>query len=340
MNKKNKTLLYLVILSILIIITGIALSLNKKTTLSLKNTQFAYTDTQNVQKVFMADMKGQTVLLVRSKNGWLVNNKYEANEERIDLLLETIASIKVKNPVPITTHDFVIRNLATSSIKVEIYTTKKKPVKVYYVGGATPDYFGTYMLLESKNKVPYVVYKPGLNGYLSEGYYYTDENEWRTRVIFDADPLNINLVEISYNSEPDSSFVLKAQPDHSFSIEPLLKNNTALIVSDQKRIRRFLLGFTNLQFMELVLFKSRPDFKDSLLRTKPLIKVTLTETGKKSKSLYLYPKPVDSRTKTEKDILFDPRYFYAYIDDRPDQIFLMQDLVLERILWKMNDFKE
>jgi hypothetical protein len=77
-----------------------------------------------------------------------------------------------------------------------------------------------------------------------------------------------------------------------------------------------------------------------LLSQTPVIKVTLTETGRKTKTLSLFIKPIEKSTKAETDLLYDPGYFYAYLDDRPDQIFIMQYLVLERILWKANDFKK
>lgn len=340
MDKQLRTIIYLGILTVLIIITGFVLSVNRKSTLSAKNTQFSYKDTQNIKKIFMADMLGKNVLLERVQNGWIVNGKYEANQERIDMLLETIATIEVKNPVPLSTQDYVIRNMASGSIKVEIYTTKKKAVRAYYVGGSTPDYLGTYMVLDTRKKIPYVVYKPGLNGYLSEGYYYTDEAEWRTKVVFNFDPINIQQVEIQYNKEPDSSFILKVLVNNTYKIEPAFKNKAITFEVDQKKIRRFLMGFSNLQYMEVVENNSKLHFKDSLLRQLPFIKVSLIDISKKTKTLSLYTKPLDATTKAETELHYDPGYFYAYVDDRPNQIFIMQRLVLERILWKLNDFKK
>lgn len=339
MGKQLKTIIYLGILSVLIIITAFLFSVNRKSTLSDKNTQFAYKDTQNIVKVFMADMLGKNVLLEKNQNGWKVNGKYEANQERIDLLLEIIASIEVKNPVPLAAQDMVIRNMASGSIKVEVYTSKKKPVRVYYVGGSTPDYLGTYMLLDSRNKTPYVVYKPGLNGYLSEGYFYTSEAEWRTKVIFNSDPRNIQQVEVKYYKEPDSSFILKALSPNSYALESAVKNKPVGFELNQKQIRRFLMGFSNLQYIEVVESRSQVHFKDSLLLQTALMKVTVTEIGKQPKTLSLYSKPKDRASKDESAQQYDPGYFYAYVDDRFDQVFVMQDLVLERILWKINDFK-
>jgi hypothetical protein len=340
MDKYLKSLLYLVILIVLIIITVFVLRINHKSTLSEKSTQFAVKDTQNISKIFMADMTGKTVLLERKTNEWVVNGKYDANQDRVDLLLETIASIEVKNPVPLSAEDNVIKSMSSSSIKVEIYTTKKKPFKVYYVGGPTPDYLGTYMVLESRNKVPFVIYKPGLNGYLSEGYYFTDEAEWRTKKVFSYDPLDILEVQIQYFKAHDSSFILKKAADNSYHLEPFRIKNVNSIESDEKKIKRFLMGFTNLQYMEILTLENGKHFKDSLFRQMPAVKVSVTDINHKIKILILYLRAKDNRTKSETDVMYDPAYFYAVCNDRPDQIFIMQSLVLERILWKINNFKK
>jgi hypothetical protein len=340
MDKYLKSLLYVVVLIVLITITVIILRMNHKSTLSEESTQFSVKDTQNISKIFMADMSGKQVLLERKNNGWIVNGKYEANQDRIDLLLETIATIEVKNPVPLSAENNVIKEMSSSSIKAEIYTNKKKPIKVYYIGGPTPDYLGTYMLLEARHKVPFVVHKPGLNGYLSEGYYFTDEAEWRTKKIFSYDPVDILQIQIQYFREPDSSFIFKNSGDNTYKIEALFKKNTLSFESDQKKIKRFLMGFSNLQYVEIHNIPRINQFRDSLSRQIPAIKVSVTDINKSVKTLFLYLKQKDNRTKTETDLLYDPAYFYAIADDRSGQVFIMQSMVLDRILWKLNDFKK
>jgi hypothetical protein len=340
MDKYLKSLLYLVILIVLIIITVIVLRINHKSTLSEKSTEFAVKDTQNISKIFMADMTGKTVLLERGKNGWNVNGKYEANQDRIDLLLEAIASIEVKNPVPLSAEDNVVKSMASNSIKVEIYTNKKKPFKQYYVGGPTPDFLGTYMVLEARNKVPYVIHKPGLNGYLSEGYYFTNEAEWRTKKIFSYDPIDILEVQVYFFRAVDSSFILRKSADNSYYIEAVRIKNVNSYASDEKKIKRFLMGFSNLQYMEILDIKNEKHFRDSLFKQIPAVNVSVTDLNKKTKILTLYLRAKDKLTKSEADLLSDQAYFYAVVNDRPEQIFIMQGLVLERILWKINNFKK
>jgi hypothetical protein len=340
MDKYLKNLLYLIILVILIVITIFVLKRNHNTTLPPKSTEFAVKDTQNISKIFLADMSGNRVLLERTKNGWIVNGKFEANQDRIELLLETIASIEVKNPVPIAAEEYVIKNMSSGSTKVEIYTTKKKPVKVYYVGGPTQDYLGTYMMLDVKKKVPYVMHKPGLNGYVSEGYYFTDEAEWRTKEIFKYDPADIVQVRIEYFKDPSRSFILKTEAGNTFKIETIHSKANSEIEPDQKKAKRFLIGFSNIQYMEILNFQGINHFKDSILKQTPVIRVSITDINNKIKVLSLFLKPKDIRTKAETDLLYDPAYFYAIVNDRSDQILIMQSLVLERILWKAEDFKK
>ena len=58
----------------------------------------------------------------RDSGTWLVDNKFEVRPEAIEYLLKTIKDIEVKHPVSNSLHDKVIKNLASSAVKVEIFT--------------------------------------------------------------------------------------------------------------------------------------------------------------------------------------------------------------------------
>ena len=67
----------------------------------------------------------------------------------------------MRSPVPKAAFNNVIKQIATSGTKVEIYQGKDKPSKTYYIGGATLDHQGTYMILETegvKSSVPFIMY--------------------------------------------------------------------------------------------------------------------------------------------------------------------------------------
>ena len=58
---------------------------------SIEGTDFAIADTSAVDKIFIADMDGQSVTLTRPAKGslWDVNGRFKAREDAVDLLLKT-----------------------------------------------------------------------------------------------------------------------------------------------------------------------------------------------------------------------------------------------------------
>ena len=106
------------------------LSSDSKSTISLEN-NFAISDTASVSKIFIADRNGTTITLNRNEKNWVINNKYEVRKDAIKTILTTINQIRIQRPVSITAFDNVIKNLATTGVKIEIYTnqdTPKKPI--------------------------------------------------------------------------------------------------------------------------------------------------------------------------------------------------------------------
>ena len=57
----------------------------------IEGTDFAVKDVSSIDKIFIADLKGQ-VTLTRSSDGttWIVNGRYRARDESIALVLKTI----------------------------------------------------------------------------------------------------------------------------------------------------------------------------------------------------------------------------------------------------------
>ena len=79
---------------------------------------------------------------------------YSNTKRRFDYLLGTIKNIEVKHPVSNSLHDKIVKNLATSSVKVEIFTdSQTKAYKTYYVGGESKDMIGSYMLMENSDRL-------------------------------------------------------------------------------------------------------------------------------------------------------------------------------------------
>jgi len=333
---KRKNVINLIILLILIIASFLIIRENKSSTLKLEKDAFSVKDTAQISKIFIADMQGNKITLSRKENQWLINNTYPANNVRIDNMLEVLFKIEVKNPVPKSMMESVIKNMSTESVKVEIYTKKKKPLKVIYVGGPTQDYTATFMALDKKGKIPFIVHIPGWYGYLSEGYFYTNIDEWRSKELFHYNPTNIKQITIKYKDMPDSSFTLKVSPDYSFELVNSGTNSIIKDISDIKA-KAFINAFSELYFVNIA-YNMNKNKKDSLMHSKPLIIIKVTTTGNHSRSLSLYYKTSDIRTKVELKEGIDGEYFYGILSNRKEEVLIVQRLNIDRILWKIEDF--
>ena len=205
----KKQLFYLVLI-ILIAALIWFLSTNKKTTINLEN-NFALSDTASVSKIFIADRNGTTITLNRNEKDWVINNKYRVRKDAIRTILTTINQIRIQRPVSKNAFDNVIKNLATTGVKIEIYTNQETPKKTYTIGSSTSNHLGTYMLL-SGSEIPFITHIPSFNGFLSPRYGIQgnklNEKDWRTTNIFSLKAEKIARVIVNHLQQPEKSFTL------------------------------------------------------------------------------------------------------------------------------------
>jgi hypothetical protein len=229
--KNNKVLIVL-----LIVLIGVATVIyfnNKTETISDiegAKSNYAIEDTASISKVFIADAQGGTVTLTKEKNTWMVDGKYVARPDNIRLLMKTFGRIAVKSPVPRSAYNTTIKSIATGATKVEIYQGETKPSKIYYVGGATLDHQGTYMLLETegvKSTVPFIMHIPGFYGYLTTRFF-TEPAQWRDAVVFKYASSQISSIAVNYYETPKQSFKIEKK-DEGFVLKDYITNE---VVSD------------------------------------------------------------------------------------------------------------
>lgn len=274
---------------------------------------FKFKDTAAITRIFLADKDGHQSDLKRTKNGWVVNDKYNCRGDAILNLLEVIKLVEVKMPVPKKIRESVLKYMTAQAIKVEIYTGDKL-VKQYYVGHETEDSEGSYMLLtdlESGDnfKDPYACFIPGFKGYLLPRYI-TDEKEWRDRLVMNYIPPKMKEVRVLHH---------KTAPDSSFSIELINANSFKLkdgkgveIPFDNQKLRQYLVYLQNVSYEVLITGKNKK-LQDSLLAVKPFVSLSVTTRDFKTETYNFY----------RKQFLGDinPEYGVTYNYD-PDRLYL------------------
>ncbi|HEY9115366.1 MAG TPA: hypothetical protein VIN10_11760, partial [Bacteroidales bacterium] len=211
--KKNK--IYLIVVILLVAVALTILVTYRYSTLDQRESDFGVRDTATVTRIFMADKQLNKVELLKTSRGWLLNGKYPASSEMMEMLLGTLKSLKVKAPVSLASRDNVITRMAAIGIKVEVYQDDyrinlfdkiklfkhEKLTKVFYVGDATQNNLGTYMLMEDASQ-PFIVFIPGFRGFLYTRFS-TQADDWKSHVVFNEKLIDIEKVELNFIEEPE-----------------------------------------------------------------------------------------------------------------------------------------
>ena len=309
---------------------------------SLSN--FKLEDSASVTRIFIGDKNNNSIVLKKTGPGkWVVDDKFPAQKISVDLLLKTMVDIEVSQPVAIAAHDNIVKELAVNSVKVEIYQEvyrvdlfgkfrwwpHEKLTKVYYVGGATPDNQGCFMLMEHSTE-PYIVFLPGFRGFVSPRYS-PIEKYWRDYNIFKTPIPEISAVKIETLETPQFSYEVKNNGDDRFSIYAL-NDNRKLPRYDTLKLLNFLSGFRNLNY-EALLDDMNKYRKDSILASRPFIVISLTDKKGVTTTIKTFHKkgPEGQTDEQGRPMPYDLDRLYALVNNGQD-FTLIQYFTFDKIL--------
>lgn len=328
--EKNKTL----ILSALVLLLGAAASWyifsgNSKSTVAGADRKFAVKETEKIQKIFLADREGNTTTLERKGESWVYNGKWPVRPSAIKNLLEAIRNVEMMYKPSLAAVPNMVKSLAAEGIKVEIYDRQNQLMKSYYVGGATADETGAYMIIEGAEQ-PYVTYIPGWTGNIRYRYSLVGE-DWRDRTVMSFLPEAIQKVSVEYPKQQNQSFILEKNAGN-FEVKPFYELTPVIRKPYRNRsAESYLTGFEQLGAEA---FETKNPGKDSIAQLVPFAIVKVTDTNGKSIEARFHPIFVD---KTYQDVntgkyLNSPpvERYYAYLPESGD-FFLVQDRVFQKI---------
>ena len=345
--KKNRLIL---VITVILVLVAVFFIINAtKSTLSKSCSSFAIEDTSLVTKVFLTDKLNNKVILEKVTPGnWSVNNKYTASSDLINIFLKTLMRLEVKSPVAKAARDNTIKRLASISKKVEIYQTvyridlwglklfpHEKLVKTYYVGDATQDNLGTYMLMEDCED-PYIMHIPGFRGFLNSRYSPL-EIDWRDHTLFSFDIPDIKSLKLEFPLTPDSSFSITNDGKTKFSLTAL-NSNTTFTNYDTLKLLDYLSYFMQVKY-EYLITNFTEHNKDSVIKTTPLHILTLTDLSGKVTTVRIFhkPAPFDQSETSDSIAKFDLDRLYASFNDGKD-FAMIQYYVFDNILKPISYF--
>jgi hypothetical protein len=333
---KNK-----IVLVIMVVLVTIALSFvltEKNSTLFGSNSDFAVKDTANIVKIYMADKNNKSVLFERGEKGWTLNGDGIAHKKNVDMLLTTIKSLEVKYPVPQKAHDNVIKVMAGNSVKVEVYKNDYRielgqlklfpyvnKAKTYYVGAATQDNQGTYMLMEGAERA-FVVTIPGFRGFVAARFT-TNPKDWLSHEIFRIPYHRIAEVKIESTEQANKNYQIR-KLEEGYEIMSL-SNRQILGSYDTVALYTFLDAFKDINYESLL--DDMPQTKvDSILNAEPVFVISVKETNGEEHQIKTYK--MYSRYDQEEIYGFKPEYdldrMYAWNNN---QMMMIQYFVFDKI---------
>jgi hypothetical protein len=319
-----------------VVILGIALGFyfyQKKSayqTTNVDEVEFAISDISKIDRIVMKNRDGVGVDLIKKDKEWFLGDQ-KAFDKQVESLLEnTISKIKVRGPVSSNYREYVIRQMATSAIKVSIYANNKN-IKTYYVGEPDQNNRSTYMYLEGSN-TPYETHIPGFEGFLTPRFHVIPE-DWIDRILFDYEPDDIKEIKMTYNESPDASFTISREGNNYFvDGKPIASN----------------IGKSYFMLFKFKGFEGYPNYltlesQDSIRKSEPMLNLVVTPTKGVENTLKMWYKGRDTdRTVYDKkgNVLAADAERYFALSNKIKQLVVVQDYVFGKMLVAKRHFFE
>ena len=339
--KKNKLTIVLAI--VLIAIAALLIWNNRYlTTIHGDASEFMVWDTASITRVYLADRFDHETLLERENDGWSLNEDYHAHPKAIEQLFYTLYRIRIKMPVSVASHDNVIAQMASNSTKVEVYQIvprinlfnkvklfpHEKCTRVFYVGEATKDSSGTFMLKEGADQA-YIVYIPGFRGYISTRFS-ANPDDWRDHTIFRESLADIQSLTLEFNEDPLLGFRIDNTGKHQYKLTRIADNKD--VPFDTLKVINLLSSFSDLRFEALLTNGMKPERFDSIAHSPYIHKITLVDKEGKASSMKTFRKKVESVFDIpETEYMDDNDRMYGLVNNDRDLV-LIQNYIFDKIL--------
>jgi hypothetical protein len=332
--KQNKWLLIF-----LIVLSSVAfyfMLTKKNSTLKEESRDFTVKDTAAITKIFLADRNGNTITLDRLDAGkWQLNGKDQPKYDILKILMDALYKMEVRSPVAKSAYNNVVKSLASSAIKCEIYLNKEsKPFKTIYVGDQTADQLGTFMMLEGSSS-PFIMHIPGFNGYLTPRFS-TSYAAWQSTKLFSYRPDEIKYLMVNYANAPKQSFLISYDKSIFYVQSPV--TNQFIQKVDLVAIENYLAQYTNVYYETSINDKQR----DTLSLGESSIRITVKDMENKLKTVDIYPVPLSHRSLAQTDstgnvLKYDLDRVYGIVTPG-NNLITIQKPILNRLLRQFSDF--
>lgn len=329
MKKKSKVNLGLFLIAVAI---TAYISTRDFGTGSIDNTEESYNfsveDTAAISRIEISSKEPDEVKLTRDGNRWLVNDKYPARQDAVEVLLETFYGLRLRYIPQDNAVDNILSRMASYGKEVKVYQGDEL-VQHFIVGTDNLDQLGTYML-KKDGEQPYAMDIPGFNGFLSSRFF-TREDLWRDRTIFGTDNLNIRELTMEYGVVPQEGF--RITQDENSSLAVFDDSGLPVDPFNAQHTRFYLGSIRTLKFEGAIIPTDEVwPKRDSVLNSLPVFELAVTDHENRTTTLKAFHVPADPDTYEDSGELmrWNPDRFYAFIND--ERFVLIQAYAFGNIL--------
>lgn len=340
MKRKTKNRIILIVSALLVGLVVALLLLKDNSTIEQN---YHIEDTKTITKVIIDDKDGNHLELIKETDSvWKVNNS-PANMKVVDMLLSTLKSMRIREPIAQAARNNIVKQLAASGKTVKIYQDdysinlgfiklfkKEKLTKTIYVGSETQDNMGTYMMLKGEDS-PCIIYIPRLKGYLSTRFSAL-EDFWKSHAVFKYNKGEIASLKVEIPNQKSEGFMLTKNGE-GFDFT-LLESGQKLQAFDTLKVKALLSSCFEVNYESVAKNISKLE-QDTIFGKAPAFVLTVKDEKGKENILKTYSKLHDptSIAEGEDDFyrIFDVNRCYALHSENKDTL-IMQFFTLDNLL--------
>jgi hypothetical protein len=314
--KRNQILFLVVLLAA----ASAILIWKRKTSISVQ--QGIHADSTQVQKLFFADMQGNTSTVVRKANGsWTLNNDMLARQDLVNHILYVLQEAEPSQQVPSSLRASVIKGLSVDGIKVEAYGKNNKLLSSFTIGGDRPDSKGGTYALPQGSTDPHIYTMRTYDGNFATQFT-ADPQVWRSYLFINIPADSIAQVAVGFINAPDSSFIAVRKSDITFEL--LDNNNKPTTGFVNSRLKEYFSFFADIKCLGYL--NDVPNAKDIIANERQYALMQITKTDKTVKDYKIMYTKADQRAKQRialDGVEYNPEFLYCY--DGKDLMMLNRD---------------
>jgi hypothetical protein len=261
-------------------------------------------DSSSLNKVTL-NYNHQTTVLTKTPLKWMVNGKYEARPNLIQLMTIGLSKSEVKRPVAKENEKKVTDFLNKNGIKVKV--DGEDWSKNFIISPNENDANSSYYIEEGSSE-PLVVYVPGFKSNMANLLKMT-EAEWRSKELFISTPLSLQKISVSYPAYKLSNVEIKWNSDKTFKVEGVNKVDSSKVITYLSQFEQVYIDNYIYKDKEKILLALRKNAPQAIIEVSDLNpggshKLSIYEECKDPKGIYAIVEPENELVTMKHETLY------------------------------------